>query len=401
MRNDVKKIAYLTVTTLLLLISQWITAQQTDSSRIVTSNENPYRTALPQKTGKHFYDILMPGRKGLQPLVLYQEDDRFFVGLSYTDFSRNWRPDTTGRWHNLYLNYSLSQGAFSLGYKGVIRYFAGGWNLLADAAYDWTKWTNFYGLGNETVQVTNDAAYYRIRSRDAYIGLGLQHRVGRQGSFIATPFYQRVQLLRNEGRYLGAAYAEGKTTRTYDAKNFGGINAGLVLQWLNDLLLPTRGIIFSANTVYAKNINEPRSFAVYDGNVKWYLPFFDRFVLVMENGAATVTGQPEFYQLISLGGSTLRGYRSDRFRGHTAFHNNNELQYLFNSPLKIFKGKMGLTAFADQGRVWLNGEQSNTWHRGYGGGVLLAWQNKLYASAQIGISNERTGFNFSFRRSLQ
>lgn len=400
MRNGVKEKRWAFLFAMMLLMMQQARAQKTDSSTVVASNENPYKAAVPKKPGKHIYDVLLPGQKGLRPEILYNDEDRFYVGLSYTDFSRNWRPDTAGRWQNIYLHYSISQNAFSLGYKGIVQRLAGGWNLFADAVYDWEKWTNFYGLGNKTVQVTNDITYYRIRSRDAYAGLGLQHRIGRQSSFILTPFYQRLQILYNDNRYLSAVYPEGKTARTYEAKNFAGISGGLVLQRLNDLLLPTKGIIFSSGIIYTKNTGEPRAFGTYNADVKFYLPFFNRFVLVMENGVTAVRGKPEFYQLASIGGNELRGYRGERFWGQTAFHNNNELQYLFNSPLKIFKGKMGLTAFADQGRVWLDGETSHTWHRGYGGGVLLAYQNKLYASAQIGISNERTGFHFSFRKSL-
>lgn len=400
MRNGAKVYGWAILSALLITISQPCAAQRTDSSGAVFSNENPYKAALPKKPGEHFYDILLPGRRGLQPTVLYHEEDRFFVGLSYTGFSRNWRQDTAGRWQNVYLHYSINQKAFSIGYKGVVQRFAGGWNLFADAVYDWVKWTNFYGLGNETVQKTDNADYYRLRSRDAYVGVGLHHRLGRQSSVIITPFYQRVQLLRNEGRYLSSEYPDEKTPGIYEARNFGGINAGLVIQRLNDLLLPTRGIVVSSGVAFTKNLSQPRSFVAYNANVKGYIPFLNRFVFVVENGATTVKGEPEFYQLASIGGSTLRGYRGERFWGQTVFHNNNELQYLFDSPFKFFKGKMGVTAFADQGRVWLDGEKSDTWHRGYGGGILLAFQNKLYASAQVGVSGERTGFHFSFRRSL-
>ena len=45
-------------------------------------------------------------------------------------------------------------------------------------------------------------------------------------------------------------------------------------------------------------------------------------------------------------------------------------------------------AFADQGRVWLKGEHSNTWHYGYGGGLILAPFNKIYIAAMVGTSPE-------------
>ena len=61
---------------------------------------------------------------------------------------------------------------------------------------------------------------------------------------------------------------------------------------------------------------------------------------------------------------------------------------------------MGVMAFGDAGRVWLDGEESNKWHSGYGGGLVLVPHNKIYLSAQYGISSERKGFHFTFRRAL-
>ena len=120
----------------------------------------------------------------------------------------------------------------------------------------------------------------------------------------------------------------------------------------------------------------------------------------VENGGATVIGEPEFYQLNSIGGSNLRGYRRDRFWGETIFYNNNELQYLFNAPAGLFKGKLGVTAFIDQGRVWKKGEISEKWHHGYGGGIIVVPYRKIFLGLQYGISNERRGIHVEFRRSL-
>ena len=90
----------------------------------------------------------------------------------------------------------------------------------------------------------------------------------------------------------------------------------------------------------------------------------------------------------------------DVFGGETMFHNNNELQYIFNVENKFLKGKLGLLAFVDQGRVWKKGEQSDLWHYGYGGGIMVVPYHKLYFSVQYGISHERSGVHFEFRRSL-
>ena len=49
---------------------------------------------------------------------------------------------------------------------------------------------------------------------------------------------------------------------------------------------------------------------------------------------------------------------------------------------------MGLIGFYDIGRVWYPGEQSNTWHIGYGLGLFLSLFNKVMLSAAYGFSKD-------------
>jgi len=51
---------------------------------------------------------------------------------------------------------------------------------------------------------------------------------------------------------------------------------------------------------------------------------------------------------------------------------------------------MGLLAFYDNGRVWQPGEISNTWHAGYGGGLILIPFNKVAFTGTYGRSKETT-----------
>jgi hypothetical protein len=66
----------------------------------------------------------------------------------------------------------------------------------------------------------------------------------------------------------------------------------------------------------------------------------------------------------------------------------------------IFRGKIGLSAFTDDGRVWMPEEQSSTWHVGYGGGLWYIPYNRLSFTATYARSQEgntvlvKTGFLF-------
>ena len=377
-----------------------VMAQTKDSTFIITSTEQQQNVNPLILSGKTFYDLINPERQGIRPIALYSSDDRMFVGVNYNSISNKFIPDSSGSKHQVYTHYSITQKAFNIGYQGIVHRFFGHWNLFVDAGYDWVKWINFSGLGNETSAPETDRDFYRIRSSVLSVNTAFQHRIGKQSSIIVTPFFQQIKLLQDEDRFLSKASFNGIPLEDYEAKQFGGLRTDLLLQRLDDQLLPTKGVIFSTGVAHVRNIREAKSFTNYNAYSRFYLTFLKHFVLSVENGASTLTGKPEFYQLNSIGGNNLRGYRRDRFWGETVYHNNNELQYLFNAPEKIFKGKLGLLTFFDQGRVWKKGEQSDKWHHGYGGGFIVVPARKVYFSLQYGISNERKGIHVKFRRSL-
>ena len=56
--------------------------------------------------------------------------------------------------------------------------------------------------------------------------------------------------------------------------------------------------------------------------------------------------------------------------------------------------KLGVFGGYDIGRVWLDGEDSNTWHDSVGGGLLLTAVDAI--SGQFGLFNSDDGLRFSF-----
>lgn len=405
MRNRVNVYVKAIVQMLVFLTSASCFAQNTpgnaaDTTLIISSTADPPGATPVNRSGKPFYDVINPTKPGLRPTALYSSDDRIFAGLNYSRLSSDWLPDSAGNKHRGFVHYSINQKAFSFGYQGIFNHAIGRWNLFVDATYDWVKWTNFFGVGNETLQLTGDNNFYRIRNKEGFLSLSLQRRLGRQSRLSITPFFQSLQLLEDDGRFLSKSIFGGPETESYKSKNFGGIRADLLLQRLNDLLLPTKGTVLSLGVTHTRNLNEPNLVTSYSAYSRFYVPVGQHWVVSVENGGATQFGSPEFYQLNSIGGNTLRGYRRERFRGETVFYNNNELHYLFNAPFKSFRGKMGVMGFVDQGRVWKKGEVSDKWHYGYGGGIILVPRQKVYIGLQYGISNERKGFHLEFRRAL-
>ena len=101
--------------------------------------------------------------------------------------------------------------------------------------------------------------------------------------------------------------------------------------------------------------------------------------------------------LALLGGqNVLRGYYEGRFRGDSSLFGNAELRWWIGKRKKaVLPLRWGLTAFAESGRVWYEGEESKRWHTGYGGGLMV----QLVATPMAfggSIANGSEGIRFYF-----
>jgi outer membrane translocation and assembly module TamA len=177
----------------------------------------------------------------------------------------------------------------------------------------------------------------------------------------------------------------------FGRNKFGRFELGYQFNTVDNPLYPRKGVKLQTNAAYIQNIDESsKNFVQLTTEASFYNSK-GRFTLATRTGVSTNFGDDyEFYQANYLGGLTnLRGYRRDRYAGKTSVYSNTELRFsVSNFNAYITKGTWGLLAFADHGRVWTPGEDSDTWHHGYGGGVWFLPFNKLAMTATYGGSKE-------------
>lgn len=95
--------------------------------------------------------------------------------------------------------------------------------------------------------------------------------------------------------------------------------------------------------------------------------------LAVRLGGEILQGDAPLQHLVYLGGSRLRGYRTQRFAGDASAFGSAELRTrLGRMHLVVAKAEVGTIALADVGRVWWDGESAGNWHRGFGGGLWAA-----------------------------
>jgi outer membrane protein assembly factor BamA len=298
--------------------------------------------------------------------------------------------------------YSVIQGAPNFLYKGVVNQFAGNWDLNINAHYDFVRWTNFFGLGNEVKLLTLDRDFYRLRTKDIFAGLGLSRSPGKYQTFAINAFYQGIKILSDTERFVAKSFAGGDKDLLRQ-KSFAGAAFTYGFVKTDDPLVPTKGLDFSANLSFIQNLKErSRSIGSYEGQLTVYVPLLKSVVLAIKAGGASVTGEPEFYQYHSFGGSnSSRGFRRDRFWGKSVLYNTNELQWLFNVRSHLFNGKFGLVGLYDKGRVWMPSETSDTWHTSYGAGFLVAPFDRIMVTVTYAKSKEFNLIQFRIKTPLK
>jgi len=183
-------------------------------------------------------------------------------------------------------------------------------------------------------------------------------------------------------------------------QTFAGAELNYDVEILNDSIVPTKGFMFNADILAAQNLKESnRNFVKFSANAQVYIPLGNKFSYVLRTGATTVTGKPEFYQYASIGGAPdMRGFKRERFWGKTVFWNTHDLRFISNVKSFFFNGKAGLIAFFDNGRVWMPGENSNTWHTDVGGGITVAPFNKALIDVTYGFAKDEKTINVRFNK---
>ena len=101
------------------------------------------------------------------------------MGIGYGFERHIWRKYPYGFDQAVSLRYSISQNAFSILYEGEFKQFLGSWDMNVSANFDAIRWTNYFGLGNETKNVVDDRNYYRMRTEELLGTVTVSRNIGR------------------------------------------------------------------------------------------------------------------------------------------------------------------------------------------------------------------------------
>ncbi|HUC80003.1 MAG TPA: hypothetical protein VMR70_03770, partial [Flavisolibacter sp.] len=270
--------------------------------------------------------------------------------------------------------------------------------------------TYFFGYGNNSEYNKELGRFYYLASYKM-VDASLQVRFSPANwlQFAVGPAAQYLQLQndRNQNKFVQTHLPQaGHSAELSDGVWYGGGEARMQINLRNHPTLTTRGLHLNAYAKRLYNISgNGKSFDQVGGNLSLFTDFLWKRVIVIGTsfGADKNFGEFAFPQAQYLGfRNNLRGFRIQRFAGEARAYNNTEVRInLGIRNFYFFKGAFGLIGFHDIGRVWVDGETSDTWHRGYGGGLFVAPFNKLVVMGTVAKSKEennwlQASFGFQF-----
>lgn len=338
----------------------------------------------------------------LAPLLSfsYNPDDGVFVGAGFRYTVQGFHKDPYKQLHNLTIEHSLSTKAYAFKYDFEAIHAIGKLDLLAHVSVKAPNNTiNFFGLGNESSydkEAKEGVRYYRARFNVYDADMQLRKKMGKVFSLSMGPVLQYFTLdsAENKDRFINQPDVAGVDHSTlYSSRSYAGGRVTAVVDDRNDEVMPSRGIRWRTQySSYGGSNDESHHYSQVNSDLSLVTSFNSRanFVIATRVGWGKNFGKYEFYQAQFLSGTeNLRGFRKDRFAGDESFYHNLDLRIkLANFQTYLFPGSLGLQLFNDVGRVWVDGEKSNQWHDGYGGGFWISPLQKLVITASYGQGPE-------------
>ncbi|MCC3158689.1 hypothetical protein LJ737_15690 [Hymenobacter sp. 15J16-1T3B] len=336
----------------------------------------------------------------------YNMDDGLFVGLGLNLRRAGFRKDPWAAEHVLTGNVALGTGAFTFRYAGRFTHLVGRTDLLLNADVQAPNYVrNFFGLGNETAyDPARSIRYYRVRFRNLAVEALARRQLGLRHELRAGPVYQAVRVENTPGRFISLWQAESSTgDQLFRNRQYGGLRMSYAYDSRLPRVVPVSGFTWRLDYLLLHRLDaRARPLSQLSTTLAGYLLPLPRLTLATRVGGTANMGSYAFFQAATLGGiENLRGYRRTRFAGdHSLYHNAEARWRLATVHSLLLNGEIGLLAFHDLGRVWLRGESSQQWHRGYGGGLWFRPLDRLVLTAMYGFSEEdqlplvRLGFFF-------
>lgn len=340
------------------------------------------------------------------PNLGYNPEDGMMMGVGFMLRTYRFRkdPSTLQRLTTLY---APASGSYKFRYSGEFNeIIANAFDVVANGELGKPSLSNFFGIGNFTkAPDPNNIQFYRVRYNYVSGEVMLRKKLpGKLSVALGPAIYNYWNHIEdNDGKILSTPKVVGlDSVDVYKTKAYAGGKLNILLNNVNNLLLPTRGIYWNTDFSVLGGINRnSRPITSLTSDITLYSSVSDPPTFVTElrvGGGHIFSKDYEYFQALNLGQNNyLRGFRKNRFSGSSLAYGSLTLRIrLFDSKSYFLPGSVGLIVFDDVGKVWAENRGGNDiWHNSVGGGIYYTPFNMVLLSGTVAFSNEETLLNFS------
>jgi hypothetical protein len=343
----------------------------------------------------------------MMPIVGYSPDAGAILGGSLTRTAWGFRTENDASSEQTIRGaFATSDASGRADYSGTFRRPGSNVAFRAEAFASGIDRLNFFGYGNDTPQET-DRDRYRTRNSVYYAAPALVIEQGRRFEAFVAPELRYSQSETGPGSILGETAPIGsgdygqfavRGGMRFDSRERAGIHAATDLA--GGAQLADEGQQITGFRIQASGFFVPEAWDVdsqyggFDGAVAAYVGN-TRAHVAFRVGGRKLYGDYAWFDAAYIGSRNNRGFLSHRFSGDSSLFGTVALRVWIREVPASVPVRFGVIGFADTGRVWYGGEDSNTWHHSYGGGVMfqpLATPTTVYAA--LAHSNEGNRFYF-------
>jgi outer membrane protein assembly factor BamA len=327
------------------------------------------------------------------PWVSYSGDLGVFLGYGVETHSFGFRKDPFADSHRVRAGWSFAQSNGRVDYTGEFRRENRGSSFGLYAYASGVEVLRFYGFGNET-EAPGDQDFYKVNAQQYVVYPTFRVPFGRRGLVTIGPALKYTRSNEDNDQFINEA-------KPYGVGRFGAGAVHGILSWdgRDSTVFPRRGFFAAVRgSVFPEMWDVASTFGEMDGNLNAYLSAGRVATLALRAGGKKMFGTYPYMEAAPIGEGglgagalaepedTVRGYRARRYLGDSSLWANADVRLRVSHITLILPGAWGIHGFGDVGRVWLEGESSDTWHTGVGGGVWLSLLNDRMAFS-AGISH--------------
>ena len=234
--------------------------------------------------------------------------------------------------------------------------------------------SNFFGLGNETKYSRSlaDDAFYKVDQRQISFHAALDFSLA---SHITATGSSTLKLIDNNPQQ-GTLLDTLKLPFYNRSLTFVKMSTQVQMDTRDSKTTPTQGSYSVIEISYFPNfLDNEHSFYTFQGELRTYftleeIPFM---TIAFRAAGEKLWGEHPFFESAFLGGNeSLRGFERQRFSGDASILGGAEVRTQLARIPFIVPLWSGISAFAETGRVFLTGENSNRWHNVFGGGLWFS-----------------------------